>query len=780
MGVQILGLRDYFDSRVGKTRKKETFFEKKWRAKSVKELFDNMAEIVGKIPVEERINLYYTAASCVEKEGRILEYQDILPIDIDNIDLDKIEEYIPPVLEVIGRTREQVAIVATGNGLQIIIGLEEGIDDEDYFDQERVYYKAMCTQITKGLKLLGLEGDVDSSVFSKGRLLRLPLTINKKPIKGERPAKLITSNIDQLPFNLREISGIPEVKMDEQVSERVLEHLPPPDAEGVQAGCDFLKWCKDNQNKVSEPQWYAMLSIIGRLENGKQLAHEYSNQYDSYNEFEVNSKLHQALESSGPRTCDSIYSMWDECEGCNNFLKCKSPIMLQSKEYIKTKETGFYNVTLDTNGLPKKGKPNHDDLMQYFEQKTPFITLDESTMTMVYNNKHWEYFSKGKLDAFAEDNFDPKPTNVICAEFRGKLIRNHIVDLDYFKSPNLINFSNGTLNLDTMVLDKHKPSDRLKYVLPFDYSPAAECPRFDQFLSEVTCGKDELTVVLLEYMGYSLSGVDPSIGQKALILEGDGSNGKSVFMDVLKYLAGKDNYSALSMGNEISKLENRYQLDGKLFNISEETPTNAMMDSTVFKAIVTGGEVQARRLYCNAYSMRNTAKIIMACNELPTIKDSSHGMFRRLLVVPFRAVFSSSTEGYDPFIRDKLYAEAPGIMNRVMEGLIRFKDKKMFSDSKIIQAGLDEYREENDSIMQWFFENVEKTDDDTTVSLLAFYNMYKLDMEEIGEKPKTINMFGKRVKSLLHDPSVLRKYRIDGGSRRGLRGYKVIERGGAY
>jgi putative DNA primase/helicase len=88
--------------------------------------------------------------------------------------------------------------------------------------------------------------------------------------------------------------------------------------------------------------------------------------------------------------------------------------------------------------------------------------------------------------------------------------------------------------------------------------------------------------VLLEFMGYCLSGISPAIGQKALIMLGAGSNGKSVFIDVLKHLAGKNNYSTLSMGKDINNTEQRQQLDGKLFNVSEEAPTNSMVDGSIF------------------------------------------------------------------------------------------------------------------------------------------------------------------------------------------------------
>lgn len=774
MAVQILGLRDYFDSRTNRTRKREAFFDKGWRADSVPELFKNLDDLIQDIPQHERYNLYYTAASCLEKRGRILESQSVLPIDIDDIDETKVDEYIPIVLESLGLKHEETGIVFSGNGLQFIVALKDPINDEEYFEEHRVHYKALCGKIAQDLFSHGLAGSVDPSVFSAARLLRLPNTRNVKPKKGDKEAKLLQGQIVPVDFNLVQRSGIPVVEYTDQISDAMLKRLPPPDTEGVLNGCDFIKWCGSHAADVSEPQWYALLSILGRLERGRDIVHQYSKGHPEYSEHDTDRKLEQAVTTAGPRTCLNIASIWDGCAGCANYQKCKSPIVIQSKEYIKTKDTGFYNIVLDPEGAPKKGKPNYGDLMKYFEQKHPFVTMAEGNVTYVWRDTHWEDYAPRKIDAFAEKHFDPSPNNQMCNEFRGKLQRNNIRDPDWFGRTSAINFANGTLDLETMDLRPHDSGQGFKYVLPFDHDSSQDCPRFTRFLDEVTCGDRQIQQVLLEYMGYSLSGIDPSIGQKALILVGGGSNGKSVFMDVLKYLAGKGNYATLSMGNEISKLENRYQLDGKLFNISEETPTNAMVDSTVFKALVTGGEVQARKLYCDAYSMKNNAKIIMACNELPSTRDLSHGMFRRLLLVPFKAKFDKDIEGYDPLIREKLYAEAPGIFNLVLQALLKFKRRKLFSDANAIDKEVKSYQLTNDDVLQWWKDTV-IPDPSSEVALSDLFMLYKMDCEQQGIRHRSQVWFSRRVRDLVGEEGTFSRRRRDGKLKSLLHGYRAAE-----
>jgi len=754
MSVQILGLREYIHPKTKKPAKAEKFFSNKWRAPSVAELFADIDRYMEPIPDDERYNLYYTAANCLEESGRKLVSQNVIPFDIDGIDIEKYEEYIPIVLNALGIERENTGIVMSGNGLQFIIGIVEPIMDEEYFDENRVFYKATCGNINSALFMAGMEGNADTSVFSAARLLRLPNTSNIKKDKPERKAFLIQETIKQVPFSLRESSGIPVIEVDEQVHPNMLERLPPPDATGVQAGCAFLQHIYNNQEDTTEPQWYAMLSIIGRLEGGRTLAHKYSEKHPHYSEWETDRKLDQAVEASGPRTCSNISNLWDGCQSCDNWGECNSPITLKSTSYIATRDTGFHNIVRDSKGDLKKGKPNFDDLMLYFKEKHPFCTQEDGNMVHIYDGIVWKDMPLQRIYAFAEDNFDPKPTNAICKEFHGKLTRNDLVHSSFFSVDNYINFSNGVLNLENYELLPHSKTFGFKYSLPFPYDPSATCERFDRYLDEVTLTDDGLKAVLLEYMGYSLSGMDSALGQKALILTGDGSNGKSVFLDVLKHMAGEGNYSTLSMGYEISKLENRYHLDGKLFNISEETPDGALLDSSIFKALVTGGEVQARKLYHDSYSLRNRAKIIMACNQLPPTKDLTHGMFRRLLIVPFNATFTEET--MDIHIREKLYAEASGIFNRVLVSLKEFKERRAFYRSKTISKTVDDYRNENDYLSMWF-EDCTVKDADAVSPISEMYQMYKMDSEMDGMKPMTVVWFSRSLAQMMGKDAFSRK-----------------------
>jgi len=772
--IQILGLREYTD-RKGKVRKAEKFFDKQWRASSVKYLFQNIQETLSQIPQAEHFNLYYTASICKEEKGRVFVTQDIVPIDIDDINVDNVEPYISLVCAELEIKRENTGIVFSGNGLQFIIGLKQPYTNVSVFDEQRHLYKAMCGKLNQAMYMAGLQGNADPSVFSGARLLRLPETLNIKPNKQERKARIINANIEYIDFNLEEKTAVPPVLEGEHIHPKAYLRLSKPDNYAVQESCLFLKHCKENQETIGEPAWYAMLSIIGRLDNGQALCHEYSKEHSDYNSDDVDFKYQQALEASGPRTCDNIETLWDGCKDCNYYKKCKSPIMIKGESHIATADTGFYHMVLDKNGNEKRGKPCYDDLVKQFRKEYPYTTMEIASIVHTFDGKKWEDISRNRIHGFAEEYFDPKPNNSMCVEFETKLKRTEIQTQEWYQVDKMINFQNGILDIATMDFLPHSEHYGFKYVLPYDYEPDAKCPQFEQFLKDITVDRAGLQKVLIQFMGYTLANVDPQLGQKALILYGDGSNGKSVFIEVLKALAGEGNYSTLSMGNEINRLENRYQLNGKLFNVSEETPTGSMVENSVFKAMVSGSEVQARKLYCDAFSMRNYAKIIMACNELPKTFDLTHGMLRRLLIIPFEATFCAKNR--DIFILDKLKEELSGIFNLAFTGYTEFMKANDFANVSEVTDAVKNYVEENDSVVSFLEEEcvVEKEGE---VAFKEMYLSYVFYSEQYRLKPLTSIGFSKRVKNILqtfYNTDCATRINKNGKRVRGFTGIKLIE-----
>jgi P4 family phage/plasmid primase-like protien len=405
---------------------------------------------------------------------------------------------------------------------------------------------------------------------------------------------------------------------------------------------------------------------------------------------------------------------------------------VQPKEVVKEKPKKeapkklgtemFRDVFVDMQGKKQLSKIRYYDLVKHLEKEMPYKTVKGEKVTYYFDKTHYKLITHEEVSEYViEHTFDSSRND------RGEVVSiissTNLVDKNWFASSTFkkINFQNGVLDLKTKELLPHSLDYGFFYCLPYEYNPDATCPNFDQHLKDITCDDEDLQNILLEYMGYAISNDEPW-AQKALILTGEGNNGKSTFVNTLYNLVGPDSYSDI----KIEQLGNQQMLaniEGKLFNISDETPEK-LYKSSHFKNIVSGGNEIVKRLYVQPYSIKVRAKLIVLCNDLPASKDTTHGFFRRFLIVPFDRIFTSKDE--DPFIAKKLESELSGILNKVLSRYETLIKNKRFSESKRVKESVKNYMEANDPIRDWLSGcDWEWSSEDTFVTFTKLYESYK-------------------------------------------------------
>ena len=770
MAIQILGLRPYYDKKAQKQKKKHKLFKE---VESVRWLFENIDSVIQDIPESERWNVYYTALNCQPKAKGLRRFQDqkVIPFDIDGIDLEKQSDYLRIFFDTTQLDPERSAVVCSGNGLQIIVELDEPFSDANYFDQKRLHYKAICERVTQAFKREGLPGECDPAVWSGARIMRLPRTENRKGgVKGTKQATLIRFALNPQKFDWEELAKLPEVNEDEHIKDWNPAKYPKIDGPEVIKQCKFINWAISTPSEVREPHYYAAMSIIGRFDNGRDIAHRLAESIrdsgsDSsiagFSHSEIESKIDQALEASGPRTCKGIDNCWGKCKECPLFKKISSPISIKGEGFIATKDSGFHKPIKLGNGQIRL-VPAYEDLLKYFDLSHPHVSTDEG-LIFTFNGKYYEHMKKNRVKNFALKNFRPFVEDKVRGEFQKLVECENIVGQDFFlkSTRGLLNFNNTVLNFETMETLPHTKEYGFRYALDYEYAPEAKSPKFDKFLDEITCGDESLQKALLQFMGYALSGQD-CWAAKALMLTGEGANGKSTFIQLMMELAGEKNVSALTLSS-MKKNVSIALLEDKLFNVSEETPDKSLVESSTFKNLISGGGVEAKRLYYDAYFIKNRAKLIFACNELPPTRDATDGLFRRLLIVPFRATFK---ETFDPASRkflantrilNELVGERSGIMNRVIEAYRELSKNRKFTLAESIGNEIHQYKLDNDPLAYWFEESgrikIHRLNGkEYSPTLADLHASYSQCLEfELAEKPVSIRKMMRRMRAALPD-----------------------------
>lgn len=694
--IQVLCYREKIDRDTGKPYIGHTKLDPE--ASSIVSLFKNIDKVISVIPEEQRWNCHYTLANCTQFTGKNLRefaYQETLAFDLDGIDTNRLYEYIEVFFNTVNLDRSCTSIVSSGHGLHFITAMKKRVESVDQLNKLKIKYTTLCGEINTAIFNAGLSGNADPIIWSEKKTLRLPNTINRKKDMEDTMCTLIENNIDYQDFDIEDIITFEaDVEGGEDTSHYVV------DTQAVLDGCEFLKFCRNNPNKVSEPQWRSMLSILQKIPMiGEKLCHEYSSGYSGYDHDETETKIDQIRGLTGPHSCKTVEINYPHCNACPHYMKCNNPLQIKSASFIATESTGFHTVKRDSKGILKPDKPCYTDLVEYFVRKNPYVVNSRDRDLYVFNGTHWSIMREIEVDNFATKHFSPTATNLMRSEFRGLLYSRNIVPPEFFESSTFgkLNLANGILDIKTRTLSPHSMDFGFTHVLPYDYNPNATCANFLKLLTDITLRDEELQQILLEYIGYIISGIDPAWGSKALILVGEGQNGKSTFINILRQLVGRNNYSTVNV-KSFSDSNSVYGMVNKLLNVCEEESYDSLRDSTAFKNIVSGGETTIKQLYKEKYTAKIMCKVVVGCNAIPPTNDQSNATYRRLLIVPFDAVFSAENGNLDKNIVSKVQAELSGILNVVLVALDELLKNKDFTESRAAMNALKAYRMDNDLI----------------------------------------------------------------------------------
>jgi len=310
-----------------------------------------------------------------------------------------------------------------------------------------------------------------------------------------------------------------------------------------------------------------------------------------------------------------------------------------------------------------------------------------------------------------------------------------------------INLQNGTFEF-TANGTRLRPFDRadfITYQLPFEYNPDAGAPIFQSYLDRVLPEKQR-QMVLAEYLGYVFikNGSSYLKEEKTLILYGTGANGKSVFFEVVNALLGEENVSSYSLQSITN--DNGYfraKLANKLVNYASEI--NGKLQTAIFKAMVSGEPVEARLPYGEPFLLRQYAKLIFNCNELPRNVEHTNAFFRRFLIIPFDVTIPE--EEQDKQLHTKIIKnELSGVFNWVLEGLNRLMAQKGFTHCDAVNQAIDQYRIQSDTV-QLFLESEEyvKSPNDY-VPIQNLYAEYREYCQQEGFSPLNKNNFIGRIR----------------------------------
>jgi len=322
----------------------------------------------------------------------------------------------------------------------------------------------------------------------------------------------------------------------------------------------------------------------------------------------------------------------------------------------------------------------------------------------------------------------------------------------------VVNVVNGLLDVDARRLRAHSPAHLSPVQIPVRFNPEARCPAIDRFT--LTTFPADAVAIAYEIPAWLMT-PDTSL-QRAVLLLGDGANGKSSYLCMLTAFLGRRNCSAVSLHKLEADRFSVARLVGRLANVCPDLPGTDLTSTSMFKAITGGDEIQGERKFADAFEFTPFARLVFSANHAPRSADASSAFFRRWQVTPFDHTFR---DGVDAIPRRELDAalsnpaELSGLLNKALEVLPALRSRG-FSDPASTQAALEEFREISDPLAVWIDHNT-VVRSDAFVPQDRLHALYNDDCVRRGRPAVTKQAFGRALIQLR--PTVEKRQRTVNG-----------------
>jgi len=258
-------------------------------------------------------------------------------------------------------------------------------------------------------------------------------------------------------------------------------------------------------------------------------------------------------------------------------------------------------------------------------------------------------------------------------------------------------------------IEKHPHSPdwacNISYDFPWTDDPPVEWLTFlDEVwaLHDVTDRGREVQS-LGEWLGASLAGF-VSLYQKALLMQGGGSNGKSQTAIVVEGCFPEGSVTHFAPQHLASEY-NRARLATARLNIVTEVPESEITDvaASVTKSLVAGEPMSGRHIRETPFDFTPACGVLLVVNGLPPVRDYSHGWRRRWLGFQFDREFTEGEAKRD-YGKHLLEAERDRIVCWGLRLSVDLLARGHYEETEASKQLIEDWQRASDEIADWLSE----------------------------------------------------------------------------
>ncbi len=557
----------------------------------------------------------------------------------------------------------------------------------------------------------------DSGTHHLAMVLRIPDTFNQKLSGNPREVTVIT------------MAG-PRYKLED--FERFLKPEEPSKAieENKPTASSSAAWDEDIKNlKISDK----MKNLIKKGNDGT---------YASRSEAEMAvllSLIHKGYEKTQIQIIFNKYPIGEK------YREQKSPGQYlehninKAKEHSNLTEEEFQDPLFISGSITKDMNNKYGfnvlKFQEYIAKKYWIKYLEKEKTFFRFNGQCYQQYSNDLLNSLCSQElrkYREFYSKSAQANFIHYCIGDCLIDSDkaFNDQKRYLTMKNGLFDLNEQTLIPHTPEIFTANPLPYDFDPDATCDLWIKFLEDVLLSDQSTITFVQQAVGYCF--LKEILTPALFLLIGEGSNGKSVFVNTIQNLFGNENVSNISL-NQLSNEYYTLKLFGKMVNLSSETPHKKQINTDLVKAAVAGDWISGRLPYEPPTSFKPYAKHFLSMNTIPKIDDLSHGWDRRIYPIDFKKTFTKKE--MDVHLTNKLSKELSGIFNWALLGYKNLRDKEYeFIESASIDKAKENYKNQSNSVFNFINETLVKGEQDDVIMMKNLYDAYKDFCNSEGEK----------------------------------------------
>lgn len=382
-----------------------------------------------------------------------------------------------------------------------------------------------------------------------------------------------------------------------------------------------------------------------------------------------------------------------------------------------------------------------------------------------YNGEYYQDTNKkNQMEKIISDEIEKARCNPSTGKINETLklmrINNMVYETD---KPNKICTNSGLVDIFTGSITPYDPKEftlfkvNCKFNNIDDGLNRFEGSRFEQYLKTTFQNDEEVIQNVKEVFGMSLL-PNPKKFQRMVLLSGEGNNGKSLLINILKELHGgvisTVPLGAIDAKNSGGQNFDIFNMIGKNINIDADASGSRLEGTENLKKITTGDSVQLTKK--NEQGASGVLNILMICaiNNLPSSADKSEGFFRRFMLIPFKQHFykneAEKKEGSLPvdfsLEDDIIKNEMDIVLSWALDGLEMIaRNDYQPSYSKSVYNELLNYRKTTDSIFDFIEDNKEGSYVND-IKANHLYNYYVEWCKNNNHEPMKSTGFGRGMK----------------------------------